>query len=353
MPDSHVPGSGPAMIAGADALSNDTEGRLLGTGCGAAVGSALRTARIESKALDQLQDALSGKPLGVGFEQAVALISSLRGRLVVSGMGKSGLVGRKIAATLASTGTPALFLHPADASHGDLGMVTPDDIALVLSWSGETSELHDLLHYCRRFGVPVIALTACEDSTLARVATICLIAPEVQEACPNGLAPTSSTTLQIVLGDALAVALLERRGFSTGDFHLFHPKGRLGARLLTVGGLMSTGQQVPQVSGQATILEAALEMTEKRLGATAVVDDGQLVGSFTDGDLRRSLAQGSSTSPVRDHMSRQPYTVEPALLASDALALMNRRQISQLFVCDGGTLVGMIHMHDVVRAGVV
>jgi arabinose-5-phosphate isomerase len=318
-----------------------------------AIDHGLRTIQVEAAALAALHRSFDRPDQRAAFNQTVDLILGCAGRVIVTGMGKSGLIGRKIAATLSSTGTPAFFLHPADAGHGDLGMVTSDDVVMALSWSGETDELSDVVNFCRRFGVPLVALTAAPRSTLALQSRLLLLLPEVEEACPNRLAPTSSTTMQVVLGDALAVALVERRGFSISDFHRFHPKGKLGARLLTVAELMSEGDAVPQVGGAAAILDAAVEMTKKRFGATAVVaEDGRLVGAFTDGDLRRSLMVTGPTDRVAEHMSRAPHRVAPTLLASDALAIMNDRQILQLFVCRDDRLIGIVHLHDVLAAGV-
>jgi arabinose-5-phosphate isomerase len=319
-----------------------------------AIDHGLRTIEVEAAALTALHRSLGEAEQRSAFNAAVDLVLRCTGRVVVTGMGKSGLIARKIAATLSSTGTPAFFIHPAEAGHGDLGMIAHDDVVLALSWSGETNELSDIVNYCRRFGVPLVAMTAAPRSTLAAQSRLLLLLPEVEEACPNQLAPTSSTTMQVVLGDALAVALVERRGFSISDFHRFHPKGQLGARLLTVADLMSQGEAVPQVGEAAAILDAAVEMTKKRFGATAVVDaDGHLIGAFTDGDLRRSLMVTGPTGGVAEHMSRTPHRVAPTLLASDALAFMNDRQILQLFVCRGDTLIGIIHLHDVLAAGVV
>ena len=321
---------------------------------GEAVDHGLRTIEVEAAALAALHRSIAGAGQRSAFNQAVDLILRCSGRVIVTGMGKSGLIGRKIAATLSSTGTPSFFLHPADAGHGDLGMIAHNDVVMALSLSGETDELSDVVNYCRRFGVPLVAITAAARSTLALQSRLLLLLPEVEEACPNRLAPTSSTTMQVVLGDALAVALVERRGFSISDFHRFHPKGQLGARLLTVAELMSEGDAVPQVSDAAAILDAAVEMTKKRFGATAVVEpDGRLIGAFTDGDLRRSLMVTGPTGRVAEHMSRTPHRVAPTLLASDALAFMNDRQILQLFVCRGDTLIGIIHLHDILAAGVV
>lgn len=319
-----------------------------------AVDHGLRTIEVEAAALAALHLSIGGAEQRSAFNQTVDLILHCSGRVIVTGMGKSGLIGRKIAATLSSTGTPSFFIHPADAGHGDLGMIAHNDVVMALSWSGETDELSDVVNYCRRFGVPLVVMTAAANSTLALQGRLLLLLPEVEEACPNRLAPTSSTTMQVVLGDALAVALVERRGFSISDFHRFHPKGKLGARLLTVADLMSEGDSVPQVSGTAAILDAAVEMTKKRFGATAVVGaDGRLIGAFTDGDLRRSLMVTEPTAMIAEHMSPTPHRVSPTLLASEALAFMNDRQILQLFVCRDDRLIGIIHLHDILAAGVV
>lgn len=315
--------------------------------------SALRTTRIEIDALQAFAEALRAPPLRYGFVNAISAISALSGRLIVTGMGKSGLVGRKIAATMTSTGTPSLFLHSSEASHGDLGMIGLDDIVFALSWSGETTELGDIIAYCRRFGVKLIVATANADSTAGRAADICLALPSVREACPNELAPTSSTTVQAVLGDALAVALIERRGFTRSDFLTFHPGGRLGAQLTTVAQLMARGDNVPMVRGGATLLDATFEMSRKRYGCTAVVDDDDhLVGAFTDGDLRRSFASKHLGDDIREHMNASPISVGPETLTSDALRILNDNAVSVLFVCENMRLVGVIHLHDILRAGV-
>lgn len=315
--------------------------------------SALRTTRIEIDALRALSEALHVAPLRQTFSQAVAAIGTHAGRLIVTGMGKSGLVARKIAATMTSTGTPALFLHPGDASHGDLGTIGHDDIVLALSWSGETTELGDIIAYCRRFGVKLIVATSRPESTAGRAADICLALPHVQEACPNQLAPTSSTTVQAVLGDALAVALIEQRGFTRSDFLTFHPGGRLGAQLATVAHVMARGDEVPVVRIGATLQDATIEMSQKRYGCTAVVDDaGCLVGAFTDGDLRRSFASKHLGDDIRAHMTQTPITIAPNTLSSDALRILNDKAVSVLFVCEDTRLVGVIHLHDMLRAGV-
>jgi arabinose-5-phosphate isomerase len=315
--------------------------------------SALRTTQIEIEALEAFGEALRTPPLRTGFLNAVAMIADLSGRLIVTGMGKSGLVGRKIAATMSSTGTPSLFMHSSEASHGDLGMIGRDDIVMALSWSGETTELGDVINYCRRFGVKLIVATAFADSTAGRAADICMVLPRVREACPNELAPTSSTTVQAVLGDALAVALIERRGFTRSDFLTFHPGGRLGARLTTVAQLMARDADVPKVRIGATLVDATIEMSRKRHGCTAVVDDdGRLVGAFTDGDLRRSFTANHLGDDIRDHMTATPISVSPDTLTSDALRILNENAVSALFVCKDGRLVGVIHLHDILRAGV-
>ena len=318
-----------------------------------ALSSALNTVRIEQDALHTLANALEESALGEAFERTVAIIAATTGRLIVTGMGKSGIIARKIAATMTSTGTPALYLHPGEASHGDLGMITGDDVVLAVSWSGETIELANIIAYCRRFGVRLIVATAQSDSTAAKAADICLELPQIREACPNQLAPTSSTTVQAVLGDALAIALIEQRGFSESDFLTFHPGGRLGARLTTVQQLMGRGEEVPVVRVGATLMDATFEMSRKRYGSTAVVDDdGQLVGAFTDGDLRRSFASKNLHDVIEAHMTPQPLTVPASTLSTDALRIMNTNAVTMLFVCDGTRLIGAVHLHDLLRAGV-
>ncbi|MEH3108191.1 MAG: KpsF/GutQ family sugar-phosphate isomerase [Sphingomonas fennica] len=321
---------------------------------GAASRAALATVQIELVGLTALHAALLSPDMAAAFERAVAAIAGLKGRVIVTGMGKSGIIARKIASTLASTGTPSLFLHPAEASHGDLGMVTSDDLVLALSWSGETVELGDIITYCHRFDVPLIVMTARPESAAGRAATICLVAPAAQEACPNRLAPTTSTTIQLVLGDALAVALVEARGFSAQDFRIFHPGGKLGAQLLTVREVMAEGEDVPMVSTDATMMDATIEMSRKRYGSTAVVDEsGHLVGAFTDGDLRRSIASGALQDPIVRHMTHNPKAIGGDALASEALRIMNDSKVTLLFVCDSERLCGMVHLHDILRAGVV
>ncbi len=316
--------------------------------------SAVRAIEAEMEGLRALARAMETS-LEAPFRAAVEAIVAAPGRVVVTGMGKSGHVARKIAATLASTGTPAFFLHPAEASHGDLGMVAEGDAVLALSWSGETPELRDVIDYCKRFAVPLIAVTSEAQSALARAADHVLVLPRAGEACPIGLAPTTSTTMQMAFGDALAIALLEGRGFSAAQFRDFHPGGRLGARLVTVGDVMLKGADLPTLPEAATLAEAIFEITRGRCGGAAVVDDdGALVGAFTDGDLRRAMARADNGARVADHMTRRPVSVEPGMLAAEAVRMMNARPrpILLIFVCEAGRLVGAVHMHDLLRAGV-
>ncbi|HEX3350493.1 MAG TPA: KpsF/GutQ family sugar-phosphate isomerase [Acetobacteraceae bacterium] len=314
----------------------------------------LRTARsvLETEAAGLRALAAS---LGRPFAAAVVLLSGISGRVVVSGIGKSGHVARKIAATLASTGTPALFVHPAEASHGDLGMVLAGDAVLALSNSGETAELADLIAHSRRFGLPVIAVTSRPDSTLARAASVALFLPAAREACPMGLAPTTSTTMQIALGDALAVALLTRRGFSPAEFHRFHPGGRLGAKLRRVRELMHSGDAMPLAAPDTPMHAALLTMTEKRFGCLGAVELGRLVGILTDGDLRRAMGPDLLTRTVGDIMTPRPRTIGPDALAAEALHEMTARArpITTLFVVDNRDKpLGILHVHDLLRSGV-
>ncbi len=310
--------------------------------------SARQVLRLEAGSLEALADSL-----GEAFVQVLDALAGLTGHVIVTGMGKSGHVARKIAATLASTGTPAMFVHPAEASHGDLGMITKDDMVMALSNSGETAELADLVAYARRFDVPLIAVTGVADSALARAAHHALVLPELTEACPMGLAPTTSTTAMIALGDALAVALLERKGFSREDFHVLHPGGKLGRRLLKVADLMHTGDAVPLVTGDVPMSEALVVMTEKSMGCVGVVDDdGVLAGVITDGDLRRHMSPELLSRPSAEVMTRGAKTIRPAALASEAVHLMNARSITNLFAVEGRRPVGILHIHDCLRAGV-
>ncbi len=317
-----------------------------------AADSIARTLELEQRGLAALAEALPNG-LADAYDRAASVIGAAAGTVIVSGMGKSGHVGRKIAATLASTGTPSHFVHPAEASHGDLGVIREGDVVLALSWSGETPELADIVAYTRRFGVTLIAITSSAESALGRAADICLLMPQAQEACPNGLAPTTSTTMQMAAGDALAVLLLERRGFSARDFQVFHPGGKLGARLLQVGALMHGGDALPIIRQDATLSEGIVEMTSKRFGIAGVVDAaGNLVGALTDGDLRRAFRQGFVERPVSEAMGKRPYTLPSDALAVQALALMNEVRITCVFVVEGPRPVGLVHIHDLLRAGI-
>jgi arabinose-5-phosphate isomerase len=317
-----------------------------------ALDAARKSVEIETAGMIRLRDALDGK-LGEALEAAIEKIRAARGRVIVSGMGKSGHIGRKVAATLASTGTPAFFLHPAEASHGDLGMVTPDDVILAFSWSGETAELADLIEYAKRFAIPLIAATSRGDSALGRAADVLLALPEVEEACPNGLAPTTSTTIQLVLGDALAVALIEDRGFSAQDFRQFHPGGKLGARLHKVDDLMHSGEDIPLLPEAANMTEVILAMSGKRFGCVGLMDaNGVLTGIITDGDLRRHWAERMQEKKPAEIMTRSPRTAPLGALASAALETMNRMKITVLFIVAGGKPVGILHIHDLLKAGV-
>jgi len=294
------------------------------------------------------------RTLEAGFGVALDLCAAVRGRLIVTGIGKSGHVARKIAATLASTGTPAQFVHAAEASHGDLGMIGVDDAILALSNSGGSNELADIIAYSRRFKIPLVAITGGRGSTLAEAADVVLLLPSAAEACPMGLAPTTSTTMMIALGDALAIALLERKGFSLADFHLFHPGGKLGRRLLRVGDIMHVDDEVPLVSPGALMSEAILVMSAKSFGCVGVCGtDGRLVGVITDGDLRRHMDDGLLSRSVAEIMHYEPKTITAAHLAAEALGVMNRFAITALFVVDDRQRpAGFLHMHDCLRAGV-
>lgn len=317
-----------------------------------AITSALTTLATEQAGLEALRTEMAGA-LGPHFAAAVEIIRKARGRVVVTGMGKSGHVARKIAATLASTGTPAYYVHPAEASHGDLGMIAAEDVIIALSWSGETAELRDLVHYAGRFGVPLVALTSRAESALGKAADVLLALPVVAEACPHGLAPTTSTLMQLALGDALAVALLESRGFTASDFRQFHPGGKLGASLSFVRDVMRAGDAVPLVRQGALMGEALVEMSAKGLGCVGITDaDGRLVGIITDGDLRRKMSGDLTVQPVDAIMTAAPKTVRPEQLASEALAVMNARKITALLVAENGRAVGVLHIHDLLRTGV-
>jgi arabinose-5-phosphate isomerase len=317
----------------------------------AAIASALRTVTTEQAGMAALAEALLGG-LAEPFARAVEVLSALHGRAIVTGVGKSHHIGSKIAATLASTGTPAYFVHPSEANHGDLGMITKDDVIIGLSWSGESLELKGIVSYARRFSIPLIAITAGETSALAREADMVLCMPKVTEACPHGLAPTTSTLLQLAIGDALAVALLEARGFTADHFRSFHPGGQLGANLTHVGEIMHSGDEMPVVPLGTKMPEAVMVLSRKRFGCVCVIDgEGQLVGIVTDGDLARNLHRNMSELAVDDIMTRQPKTVKRQTIAGAAMGLLNDHHISALIVVDGDMPVGIVHFHDLLRIG--
>jgi len=316
------------------------------------IASALRTLEAEAGGIAALVAAIHDG-LAQPLIAAVELIAEAKGRLIITGMGKSGHIGRKIAATFASTGTPAYFVHPGEASHGDLGMITKDDVIMALSWSGETAELKDLIDYSRRFRIGLIAVTAEAESTLAKSADVTLLLPHAREACPHNLAPTTSSLMQLALGDALAVALLESRGFTALDFRGLHPGGRLGAKLKFIRDLMHTGASVPLIRRGAAMSDAITEMTAKTFGCVGVTDEtGKLVGIITDGDLRRHMSDGLLAAKVDDVMTKSPKTVSADQLVSEAIELLNSSKIMAVIVVDAGTPVGIVHMHDLLRAGV-
>jgi arabinose-5-phosphate isomerase len=303
--------------------------------------------------MEALLAALDGT-LGEALSKAVHLILSASGRVIVSGMGKSGHIGRKIAATLASTGTPASFVHPAEASHGDLGMITPQNVVMMLSNSGESAELKDLINYCARFSVPMIALTANAKSTMGKAADITLSLPKAEEACPNGLAPTTSTLLQLAMGDAIAMALLEAKGFSAADFRRFHPGGKLGARIKHAHDIMHAGDDMPLIASVASIADAIEVMTAKKFGCVGITGlEGRLEGIITDGDLRRHFQSDLSRKTAADIMTRNPTTVAEHILAAEVIELINDRHITAVFVVDEeGKPSGILHIHDLLHAGV-
>ncbi|QFT61379.1 SIS domain-containing protein [Roseivivax sp. THAF30] len=303
--------------------------------------------RTESAGLSLLADELSAD-----FAPAVARLLEIPGRIIVSGMGKSGHIAAKIAATLASTGSPAQFVHPGEASHGDLGMITREDAVILISNSGETRELVDIIAHTRRFAVPMVAITRNAQSTLARQSDFLLVLPDAPEACSLRLAPTTSTTMTLALGDALAVALMEARGFDRDSFHSFHPGGTLGAQLLSVAAVMHKGTELPVVAPDTDMGETLIEMTAKGFGVAAVVEDGALKGVITDGDLRRNL-DGLMARKAGEVATKTPTTILPDALLVEALGVMNARKISALFVVDEtGALQGLVHIHDALRAGV-
>lgn len=316
-----------------------------------ALAAGRRVLNQEAHALTALAETLDG-----AFAQVVELFFALKGRVVVTGMGKSGHVARKIAATLASTGTPAMFVHPGEAGHGDLGMITPADTVLALSNSGEAPELSAILNYTKRFAITLVGMTGGTENTLARAADLALVLPREPEACPMGLAPTTSTTMMLALGDALAVALMERRGFSEEQYRTFHPGGQLGKVLLKVSDVMHAAGALPLIAPDRPMSEALIVMTERGFGCAGVVDsDGLLVGIITDGDLRRHMGPALMGSAAAAVMTRGPKTIHPDALAAEALGVMNMsdRPFTAMFVVDAGKPIGIVSVHDLLRAGVM
>ncbi len=311
--------------------------------------AARRVLAIESEAIGALARSLDDR-----FVATLDRLAGISGRVVVTGMGKSGHVARKIAATLASTGTPALYVHPGEASHGDLGMIAEGDAVIALSYSGETPELADLLAYTRRFSIPLIGVTGHADSTVEDAADVTLVLPDVPEACPMGLAPTTSTTMMLALGDAIAVALLERKGFTPQDFHVLHPGGRIGRRLVRVSDIMDVGDEMPLVPAQMKMAEALLVMTRKSFGCIGIVEDGGgIIGIVTDGDLRRHMSDDLLARTAKYVMTPNPKTIRPGALAAEAVTHMQASKITNLFVVENGRPIGIVHLHDCLRAGVV
>jgi arabinose-5-phosphate isomerase len=317
----------------------------------AAIASALRTLEAEGGGVDALAAALRDG-LGRSFAAAIDVIRTAQGRVIVTGMGKSGHVARKIASTFASTGTPAYFVHPGEASHGDLGMIANNDVILALSWSGETAELKNITDYSRRYGIKLIAITAIPDSALAKVSDVVLTLPQAREACPHNLAPTTSSLMQLALGDALAVALLESHGFTPLDFGLLHPGGKLGTLLKTVADIMHTGEAMPLSPLGTRMSDAILEMTTKGFGCVGITDArGTLVGIITDGDLRRHMRANLLDARVDEVMTRAAKTVRRDQLLSETLDVLNVMKVTALFAVEAGKPVGIIHVHDLLREG--
>lgn len=318
----------------------------------AAVESALRTLDAEASGITALVNALQSD-LGNAFDAAVELVRNAKGRLIVTGLGKSGHIGKKMAASFASTGTPSFFVHAAEASHGDLGMITTDDVILALSWSGETAELKNLINYSRRFRIGLIAVTSEANSTLGAAADVVLTLPKAREACPHNLAPTTSSVMQLALGDALMVALLESRGFTALDFGALHPSGKLGAMLKFVRDLMHKDTELPIKPLGTKMSDALVEMTSKGFGCVGIVDTrGEIAGIVTDGDLRRHMRPDLMAACVDDVMTKNPKTIGPDLLASEALEILNASKITALLVTEGKKPIGIVHLHDILRAGV-
>ena len=311
--------------------------------------SAIKTIDSEIDTINRLKDSVKAENL----TKALDFMQNSQGRIIITGMGKSGHIGRKIAASLASTGTPSFFVHPAEASHGDLGMITEDDVVVAISNSGESRELIDILNYCKRFGIKLIAITKNAESSLGKAGDVVLELPNNGEACPLGLAPTSSTTATLVLGDILTVGMIERKGFSKEDFNDRHPGGKLGSILKRVSDLMHTGQEMPILDENSNMQAVLLEMTSKRLGCVGFINQaGDLTGILTDGDLRRCLSSKILEEKAIDLMTRNPKTVSPNAMTAEALKIMHDKKITNLFVLDGKKPVGVIHIHDLLNNGV-
>ena len=311
--------------------------------------SAIKTIESEIQALNDLRESLDSDSL----TKALDLMQNSKGRIIVTGMGKSGLIGRKISASLASTGTPSFFVHPAEASHGDLGMITEDDVVIAISNSGESKELIDILNYCKRFGITIIAITKNSESSLGKAGNVVLVLPNDGEACPLGLAPTNSTTATLVLGDILTVGLIERKGFSKEDFNDRHPGGKLGSILKHVSDLMHTGAEMPILEEHSNMQAVLLEMTSKRLGCVGFINqNGDLTGILTDGDLRRCLSADILNSTAFDLMTKNPKTIAPDAMSSEALKIMHDKKITNLFVIKNNKPIGVIHIHDLLNNGV-
>ncbi len=317
----------------------------------AALAAGQDTIRTEARALDTLAEALGGA-LKQPFTHAAQLLAETQGRVIVTGMGKSGHIARKIAATLASTGTPAQFVHPAEASHGDLGMILERDCVLAISRSGETGELSDLLYHCHRLSIPLIGMTFKPGSTLANASSAALVLPECGEASEDAPAPTTSTTMCLALGDALAVALIKARGFNKDDFGAIHPGGKLGAALKRVRDIMRVGQGDPLIAPGALVPDAIAAISAGGIGAVGVVEDGKLIGIITDGDLRRKLTPEAFGKTAREIMTAGPKIIAPDAPVADAIAIMNDKRITLLFAVEDGKPVGVVHMHDLLAAGV-
>ena len=311
--------------------------------------SAIKTIDSEIDTINHLKDSVKAENL----TKALDFMQNSKGRIIITGMGKSGHIGRKIAASLASTGTPSFFVHPAEASHGDLGMITEDDVVVAISNSGESRELIDILNYCKRFGIKLIAITKNAESSLGKAGDVVLELPNNGEACPLGLAPTSSTTATLVLGDILTVGMIERNGFSKEDFNDRHPGGKLGSILKRVSDLMHTGQEMPILDENSNMQAVLLEMTSKRLGCVGFINQaGDLTGILTDGDLRRCLSSKILEEKAIDLMTHNPKTISPNAMTAEALKIMHDKKITNLFVLDGKKPVGVIHIHDLLNNGV-